>query len=222
MKKLRWGELAYLPAMAFTAIGIRLQVNSGLGLSMVAAPGYILSQKIGWMTQGMAEWLIQGVVFLLLCLLLKKIPWKNVWSFLAAVPCSWALDLAAELVSGIRFDGIPARILLCLSGCVFLALGIALFFRSYLPCQVHEMFVKVYAKERGMDQGKMKSIYDFSFLGISLLLSFLFFGRLEGIGIGTVICTLCNGPLIHLWTKLMNGFINDQACFPKLKAFLSD
>lgn len=215
-------ELNFLLAYVITAVGIRLQVNAGLGLSMVAAPAYILSVKIPWLTQGMAEWIIQGVVFLAMCLMLGKFRWRMIWSFVSALPYGLIFDGVSLLLADVKAESMAGRLLLCMIGCVFLSMGIALFFKSYLPCQVHEMFVKAVAKDRNWNQGKVKSVYDATLLCVSVALSLLFFGRLEGVGIGTVICTLVNGPLISLWLKLMEGRIGETAAFPALEEYFGD
>ena len=148
MLKEKAGEWTYLLACLLAAAGIRLQVQAGLGISMIAAPSYILSEKISWLSQGNAEWLVQAVVFALMCLLIRRFPWKKIWSFAAAVPYGWLLDGVAALLKGIRAESFAARIALLLLGCAVLSLGIAFFFKSYLPCQVHEMFCEDY--RRGM------------------------------------------------------------------------
>lgn len=222
LSRIKAGEWSYLLACVLSAAGIRLQVNSGLGLSMIAAPAYILSQKLSWLSQGNAEWMLQGVVFLVLCAVLRRFPVKKIWSFVAAIPYGWIFDGVSLVLGGIRASGFVGSLLVFLLGCVLLSLGIALFFKSYLPCQVHEMFVKTLAEERGWKQGRVKSVYDACFLVISLSLSLLFFGRLDGIGLGTVLCTLVNGPLIGLWLRLMDGRINDAALLPGLKRYFAE
>lgn len=217
--KVKCGELAYMAAMLLSAVGIRMQVNAGLGISMVAAPAYILSVKISWLTQGNAEWLVQGLLYTAMCLAIHRFAYKKIWSFIAAIPYGWLFDVISSLMVNIKGSGFAANLILFLAGSVILTLGIALFFQSYLPCQMHEMFVKTLAEEFSWNQSKVKTIYDFSCLAVSLMLSLLFFHRLEGIGIGTVICTVINGPLIGVWTKVLDGKICFDAAIPRLKRY---
>lgn len=219
IRSIKAGELSFAAACVFSAIGIRMQVNAGLGISMVAAPAYILSAKLSWLTQGNAEWMIQGAVFLLMCVLIRRIAWKKIWSFVIAIPYGWIFDGISKQMVNVRGEGFAGNLLLFLAGCLFLSFGIALFFQSYLPCQVHEMFVKTISEEFHLEQSKVKSAYDFTFLGLSLIMSIAFFRKLDGIGIGTVICTLVNGPLIGRWKRFLDGKINYEAAFPTWKSF---
>ena len=72
MKKYRVSELIFFVACVFSAAGIRCMVASELGLSMIAAPAYIISQKVSWLSQGNAEWMVQGLVFLVMCLMMRR------------------------------------------------------------------------------------------------------------------------------------------------------
>lgn len=218
MKKYRVSELIFFVACVFSAAGIHCMVASELGLSMIAAPAYIISQKISWLSQGNAEWMVQGLVFLVMCLMMRRFLINKIWCFAAAVVYGWIFDGVGLLMKWVQPVSYMARLGTFLMGCVLLSFGIALFFKSYLPCQVHEMFVKVLSESRGWKQGRVKLLYDIIFLFISVSVSFLMFHRLIGIREGTVICTLVNGPLIDLWLKLLSP-LDIEPAFPRLKVF---
>ena len=185
---------------------------------MVAAPAYILSQKISFLTTGMAEWCIQGLLFILGCLVIGRFYLPMVGSFLVASLCSMVLDLMLTLFAGVHAETLPGRLALYLAGLLSLALGIAFAFRSYLPCQMHEMFVKTVAAHKKWDQNKLKIIYDWICLAVSLTLTLCFFGKLVGIGLGTVLCTAINGPLIALWGKVLDRCFNFDPALKKRSA----
>ncbi|MFQ8843409.1 MAG: hypothetical protein ACLR8P_23640 [Clostridium fessum] len=46
LKKLKCGELVFVLGTVLSALGIALQTKADIGISMVAAPAYILSLKI--------------------------------------------------------------------------------------------------------------------------------------------------------------------------------
>ena len=54
-----------------------------------------------------------------------------------------------------------------------------------------------------------------SLIKISDLIFVIFFGKFKGIGIGTVIITVCNGWIIGLFSKLFDKFIEVKPLFPK-------
>lgn len=208
MKKIPFGELAFVLGVVFTCMGVALMVTSDLGLSMVAAPAYILGEKFDTLTTGMAEWGIQGTLFVLGCVLIRRFSVPMLLSFAVAALNAAALDVMLSIFANVGAGSFIGQLGLYLLGLLSLSLGIAFAFRSYLPCQVHEMFVKVVSEHFGWSRDKCKIAYDWIFLALALTLSLSFFGRLVGIGIGTVIGTIGNGPLIALWGKGLDKVFN--------------
>ena len=214
MKKLPFGELAFTVGILLTAAGVALQITADLGLSMIASIAYILSEKFAFLTVGTAEWIVQGTVFALGFVFVGRAAVQMIPSFGVALLCGAVLDVMVFLFAPLQSDVLAIRLGLYLVGAAVLALGIAFAFRSYLPCQVHEMFVKVVAIKKGWKQNTVKIAYDWICLGISLTMTLLFFGKLVGIGIGTVICTIINAPMIAAWGKLLDRLFNFE---PALK-----
>ncbi len=218
-RSLPMGETAFLFGTLLSAFGIAMQTKADLGLSMVAAPAYLISLKVPWITFGMGEWFVQGFLFILCCLWTKRFQIKNLWSFIVAVPYGCVLDQVISVFDEIRPVLLWERLSIFLIGSVGLAAGIALFFRSYLPCQVYEMFVKCIAQYTGCTDSKVKLIYDWSSLAIAVFLSILFFHRLAGIGIGTVLCTIINAPLIRLFGKCFDRIFDFRPAVPWLMKY---
>jgi uncharacterized membrane protein YczE len=90
----------------------------------------------------------------------------------------------------------PVRIVLFVLGMVMTSFSVALFFGVYLYPQVYDFFVKGISERFGLDRAKFKTVFDSSCLAVSCGMTLLLFGKFVGIGIGTLIMTLCNGWLI--------------------------
>lgn len=215
MKKLPFGELAFVVGVLLTAAGVALQITADLGLSMIASIAYILSEKCTFLTVGTAEWIVQGTVFALGFVLTRRAAVQMIPSFGVALLCGALLDVMVFLFAPLQSDVLAVRFVLYLVGAAVLALGIAFAFRSYLPCQVHEMFVKVVAIEKGWKQNTVKVAYDWICLAISLTLTLVFFGKLVGIGVGTIICTIINAPMIAAWGKLLDKHLNFEPAWKR-------
>lgn len=76
LKKLKCGELAFVLGTVLSALGIALQTKADIGISMVAAPAYILSLKIPVLSFGISECLVQCGLFILCCFITKKFAWR--------------------------------------------------------------------------------------------------------------------------------------------------
>lgn len=68
-----------------------------------------------------------------------------------------------------------------------------------------EGLVRVLAQATGKDFGRVKLVFDVSLIVIASALSLLFFGRLQGVGIGTVVSALIVGPLVSLFSRVLPG-----------------
>ena len=65
------------------------------------------------------------------------------------------------------------------------------------------MFVKEVSGHYHRDINKFKMAYDCISCAVAVAMSLLFFGRFEGVKIGTVLCAFLNGWLIGIFSRLM-------------------
>ena len=213
-------ELAYLLGIVTMTLGVALMQKANFGLSMVVAPAYLLSEFFG-ISFGTAEYCLQFVLVTGMCLLLRRFRVSYYLSFATAVVYGLVLDGFIWLLhSGTPAESMPIRILLMLSGMVVTAFGVALFFRTYLPACAYDMFVKVTSQAFGIKTGKFKICYDFASLGVSLLLTFVFFGKLIGMGVGTLVCACLNGLIINGFSALLDRFVAFPVLLPSVEKHL--
>ena len=208
MKKIRfYTEIAYVLGLIMLAGGTALMVFGNFGMSMVVAPAYILhlyiSQFLPFFSFGMAEYTLQAVVLLVMMLILRKVKLTYFLSFLVAVFYGFALDGALLLTSLIP-ELLVFRILAYSVGALICCASLSLLFTSYLPPEAYEMFVKEIAHRFKKPVHKMKMFYDYGSLAVAIILSLVFFGKLLGIGIGTVVCTIVFGFIIRGFQKLFD------------------
>lgn len=75
MKRTFSTELAYVFGIVFVARGVVLMEKADFGVSMVVAPAYLLYRWLSpvwsFVTFGMAEYCLQAVLLLAMCLLLR-------------------------------------------------------------------------------------------------------------------------------------------------------
>lgn len=233
MKKItKMNELAWVFGVLLISIGVFLVTKGGFGVSMIVAPAYTihlaLSHILKWYSFGTSEYILQAVLLAVMCLVIRKFNRRFLLSFLTAVIYGYILDLWFFLFGSEAFTTLPARITSLACGIVVTSLAVALFFRTYLPQQVYELFVAQLAKHFTKDNNKVKLIYDFSSLGVAIILALIAsrrFGDIrftDCIGIGTVACTLFNAPLIALFGKGLDKVFGFEAALPKLEKILSD
>lgn len=209
MRKTFYTELAYVLGLIFVALGVAFMEKPDFGVSMVVAPAYILHLKISetysFFTFGMAEYTLQAVLLIIMALVVRRFKLSYLFSFVTAVIYGFILDLCMLLVSYVPMENMALRITYYTLGMVLCAIGIALFFHTYIAPEVYELFVKEVSSKYGVEIHRFKTGYDICSCLIGLILSFIFFGFgvFRGVKWGTIICALINGTLIGLCSKFL-------------------
>ncbi len=244
MKQIRFSEeVAYLLGILFMALGVACVSCSNFGYSMIVAPVYLIFTKLdGILSFGTVEYLFQGALLILMCLIVRRFRWQYLFSFVTAVIYGYTFDLALWLIGHIPATAMSVRVLLFVIGTLCISVSVTLFVRTYLAPEVYELFVRELADRFGMEFGAVKLAYDCTGCVVSIGLSVILFGFgvfadfsfaklgaaivdgyvLEGIGIGTVVAALVNGPLITLCGKRFDRcFVRVRILSDKTAAILS-
>jgi uncharacterized membrane protein YczE len=226
MKKLTiHSETVYVLSIIILAFSVAMMASVDFGLSMIVAPAYILSQKLGFITFGQAEYLIQGVLFISFLIAVRKFKPTYLFAFFTCVIYGLCLDLFRLIPIFNPNVVVPGsmdlwlRIVFFIVGELLTAFSIALCFRTYLYPQVVDFFVVGITSHFKLNRGKFKIIVDFTFLAVSVILSLCFFGKFVGIYYGTIVLTLINGPLISLFGNLIDRCFFIKPFFPKFATF---
>lgn len=220
------GEIAYLLGIVLCALGVCFSAKSGFGVSMVVAPAYVLHCKLSpylpFFSFGVAEYVLQGALIVLLCLAVRRVRLKYLLSFGTAVLYGVVLDLWRLLFGEAVYEQMWQRCLSCAFGAVVTALAIALLLRTYLPQQGYELVVKELTDRFGWNMGKVKWIYDISSLVLAIVMMLCFFGRfdMEMIGVGTLLLTVINTPLITLCGRLLDKLSDFSPACSRLHTLL--
>lgn len=219
------GEPAYVLGVILCALGVCFSAKSGFGVSMVVAPAYVLHCKLEpllpFFSFGVAEYVLQGGLILLLCPFVGRFKKKFLLSFGTAVFYGVVLDFWRMLFGTEVPNELWQRAFFCgLGGCIT-AFAIALLLRTYLPQQGYELVVKELSDRYGWAMGRVKWIYDMSSLVVAILLMLLLFGEFSFsmIGAGTLLLTLVNTPLITGFGKLLDRFFVFTPFFPRFHGF---
>ena len=218
-------EAAWVVGIVVCALGVALCTKADFGLSMIAAPPFILHYALRglfpWFTQGTAEYVWQGVLLLLMCAAVQRFRWRYLLSFGTAVIAGLAIDGWLLLLGGnAPYESTLVRIVAFIAGELLTALAIAFVFRTSLPIQIYELLVREIADRFGFDVNRVKQVNDAAMLILSAAMSFLLTGGFNGFGVGTILITVINAPLIALFGRLLDRFFTFEPRFPKLSAVL--
>ena len=225
MKKIFYCEASYFLGLVLLAFGASLMTRADFGLSMIVAPAYLMNLKLAeyfsFMTFGMAEYLFQAFLLILLVIFVRRFKFTYLLSFLTAVCYGLMLDGCLYLLAFLGEINIAVRIMFYLIGLFTTSLGVAFMFHTYISAEVYELFVKEVTERFGWKIGVVKTVYDCTSLVLSVVMSFAFFGfgHFKGIGIGTLICALVNGRLISTFGHILEKRHDFVDRFPLRKYF---
>ena len=226
MKKIpKFNEAGWLLATLLLSLGVCFMTKAGFGVSMIVSPAYVIhiavSKVLPWYTFGMSEYVFQGVMLLIMCLIIRRFRWQYLLSFADAVFYGMILDFWLFIFGSGQYGEMHVRIIMFIVGEILSAISVALFFRTYMPIEVYDLLVPEVAGRYGFKTGTVKWIYDFSMLALAVALTLGFNGGLVGIGWGTIACTVVNAPLIMLFGKMEDGLFTFEPLLPKLYNFIA-
>ena len=239
MKKIqKSSELLWLLGIIFVAFGVAICSKTNLGVSMIAAPAFVIAEAMAnispLISVGVVEYLIQGIMLLILCVVVRKFNWRYLLAFAVAVLYGYTLNLFLWIMDGVVFGEVWLRWVMLIVGDFVTAFGVACFFRTYMPLQVYELFVAELSRCFRFDISKTKWAFDMSLLLISIVFAFLLFNdfstfdfskiastSFHSIGLGTLVTTAINSPVIKLMGRLIDFVFDPSPRFSKLEKALS-
>ena len=200
-------EVAYILGILFIAFGNSMLEKADFGMSMVVAPAYLLYLKLSeffsFVTFGMACYAVEGLLLIILMIVMRRFKISYIFSFVTAVIYGFVIDGFMALLSLVEISGVAMRICFFIPGILTVTLGVAFMFHTYLAPEAYDLFVKELCNNFGFKTGRCKTIYDLCSLCVSLILTFVLFGGIKGLGVGTVICACFNGTLIGIYSHFM-------------------
>ncbi len=221
MKKIsKMNEIAWVLGILLCTLGVALCTKANLGLSMIAAPIYVIHIKLvnffSWYTQGTSEYIFQIALVFVTTAVCRRFRLKYVLSFITAILSGFALDFWLFLLGGNgMYETMPSRIIAFILGAAITSLAIAFFFRTNMPVQGYELLVSEIADKYKLNVDKVKMVNDICYLVLSVALALILNHSLQGIGIGTIIITLINAPLIAFFGKILDKIFIFDSLFKK-------
>lgn len=218
----------WLLGALLVSLGVAICNRANLGVSMIAALAFIIHDALLQVTSalsiGVIEYLVQGFIILLTCLIVKRFNWRYLLSFLTAVIYGYFIDMWMLIIGTEPFDALWMRWIMLIVGDVVIAVGVAFFFRTYLPVEAYELCVHEIVRVHKFDFAKTKWVFDFCCLGVSIILALSIFGDVKTfdwstiyansfhhIGLGTIVTAIISAPIIKLASKLLVFLVGTDA-----------
>ena len=198
--------IIYLVGMLLLAVGIVLNTRTGLGVAAVASFPFAINQITG-LSLGNASMFMYLVLVVLQLVLVRKADLK----ILLQIPFSVGFGVILDFVNNnlsIRANTLVSGLALLLVAVLTIASGVFMMVKCDLILNPVDGAVKTMSDVFKVKFGRVKIIFDASFVALTIVTSLVFTGSIIGIGIGTVIAVLLMGNtiqfMVHNFDDLMN------------------
>ena len=190
--------LWFLAGVLINSFGVALITRAALGTSPISSLPYVLSFRfpvtLGQFTFAMNLFFILGQVLLL------RRDFQPIQLLQVAVNAVFSafIDVSMELLSWLEISSLPMAVLVLVLGCAVLAFGISVEVAPRVLMVPGEGIVQAIAAVTGWRFGNVKVGFDAALVATALVLSLLFFHRLQGLGAGTILSALAVGRFVNL------------------------
>ena len=207
----RW--LIYVAGMSIQGLGLYLNARCGLGTSALLGVAYVLglfwnvsfgdATKVIFAIYILAQFVVRGW---------KGKQWRDLLQLPVAIFIGEVFNLLDLVIpAGILQSSWPVRIAALLCAITFYGIGATLAVNMRLMPSPGDGIVQALSDRTGVELGKVKRMTDCTLVVTAAILSFVLFGRLEGVGIGTIVAMFLVGKIISKCNGLFGAQIRAAA-----------
>ena len=196
--------LFFLIGILINAFGVALITKAALGTSPISSVPYVLSLRFA-PTLG-AFTFVMNLLFIILQPVLLRRDYQPIQllQIVVNIVFSWFIDVSMNLLGWLEPQNIAVELIVLLLGCAVLGFGISVEVAPDVLLVPGEGLVGALTAASGRRFGSVKVAFDVTLVLISLALSLLFFHRLNGLGLGTVISALLVGRFVNLYNSRLS------------------
>lgn len=189
--------------LSVMAFGVALSIKAALGTSPISSVPYVTA-GISGLSVGVTTIIINSFFVLIQIIILrKKFDWFQLLQLPGIILFGVMIDVSGKLIEMVSCSNYLQQWILCILGIILVALGVSAEITAKLVTTAGEGIVLAICKVAPIKFSNMKVIFDVTLVCISLLLSFLFLGHLDGVREGTVAAAVCVGLITKQTNKLM-------------------
>lgn len=193
--------LLFLVGLFINALGVSLVTKASLGTSPISSIPYVLSLKF-LPTLGNFTIIFSILLIILqIAILRKNFKMENILQIPVSIAFGYFIDLTMYLFFWVNPGNYVMKLIALLAGCIVLGFGVYLEVLADVVMLPGESFVRAVVQTWNTNFGTTKIIFDSSMTIIAGILSFVFWGKLNGVREGTIIAALLVGFIARLFGK---------------------
>lgn len=204
--------LVYTMGLWVLAFGVAISVNSNLGVSPVNSLPYVVSLISGKDLGNCVIVIFLIYILIQIVILRKDFQWFNLAQILCSTVFGYFVDLSKWILGDFALPTYAGRLVMLAVSIILVSIGIFLYLSVDLLNMPMEGMTKAMSKKifKKMQFHEVKVLTDCTVVAIGIILSFVFLGELQGIGVGTVLSAILVGKVMKRlqkwWLPAIEGF----------------
>ena len=196
----------FLVGIFTMTLGIALSCKADLGTSPISSVPWVLSMFTPW-SIGEITIVLNLLFFIAQPILLRQIYWRELLGQLVTLLAfGYCIDFSMNLLSWVAPDTLFWQWFDCILSTIILAFGVFLCIRAKIFVAAGEGIVLVISFISKIKFSIIKNCFDCSLVAISLAISFMHFGAMRGVGVGTIAAAILVGRWIQLYSNKLHIF----------------
>ena len=191
---------AFIIGLVINSFGVVFITKGALGTSPISSVPYVLSLQFPALSFGVTTFIV-NVVFVVIEIVLLRSDFRpfDLLQLVANLLFSACIDLSTGLLSWLDPQVLPTQLLSVIVGCAILAFGLSVEVAPNVLVVPGEGVVRAIAAVARARFGTVKNLFDITLVAIAVVLSLLFFGGINGLGLGTIISAILVGRLCNVY-----------------------
>lgn len=190
--------LCFVAGLLVNSFGVAFITKATLGTSPISSIPYVLDLEFAPSFGQFTFALNMVYIVAQVALLRRDFEPVQLLQVVANLVFSAFIDVSMGLLSWLAPVGLPAQLASLALGCCILGFGLSVEVAPSVIVVPGEGIVRAIAGKLGCPFGTCKLCFDATLVLTACGLSLLFFGYLNGLGVGTVISALAVGPIVNL------------------------
>ncbi|MBU5668481.1 hypothetical protein KQI68_01365 [Peptoniphilus sp. MSJ-1] len=202
-------SLIYILGLFIMAIGVRISLNSGLGITPINSFPYTVSKVINVSLGKMV--IVLFIIMLILQIIILKNEFKiyNLSQLLFSTLFGFFIDYAEFFVGDFKIPTYFGSLLMILMSVLLTAIGFNFYLSVNLINMPVEGFIQAVNKKYFKDKtfGDIKMVFDITMVSLAIIISLIFLGKIEGIREGTIISAIFVGFFVKKFSKYIEPIV---------------
>lgn len=193
--------LLFMVGLFINALGVSLVTKASLGTSPISSIPYVLSLNFNLTLGNFTIIFSIFLIVLQIFILRRNFKIENILQIPVSILFGYFIDLTMYLFVWLDPQNYLISIVTLLIGCFVLGFGVYLEVLADVVMLPGESFVRAIVQTWKTNFGTTKIIFDTSMSLIAAILSFIFFGKLNGVREGTIVAALLVGFVARVLGK---------------------